>query len=82
MQDDQRYRGDPWTTGAEIKLRAEGGNGVTLITLLTDEAGAHLIAQGVVPAYVKEQCVRALEWCCVDERTPEHERLPLEEEGR
>lgn len=55
----------PW----QAKKRAEMKEGQTFISLLVDEDGAKLIAGGVLPDYVIDQAVRALEWCCTDERT-------------
>lgn len=55
----------PW----QAKKRAEMQPGVTMISLLVDENGAKLIAEGVLPEYVIEQAALALEWCCTDERT-------------
>jgi hypothetical protein len=64
------YIGDPWTMDTEIRLRRDPN--VTMIYLLTDEAGARLISQGIVPAYLKQQASSALEWSCTAEREPEH----------
>jgi hypothetical protein len=47
---------------------------VQLISLMTDEAGAALIARGIVPAYVRQQAKEALEWCCTAERAPAHDK--------
>lgn len=63
------YLGDPWTTATELKMRAADPQG-TIISLITNEAGAILLAKGIVPAYLKQQCREALEWCCTEARTP------------
>lgn len=55
----------PW----QAKKRAELSTGQTMISLLVDEDGAKLIAEGILPAYVQEQAASALEWCCTEERT-------------
>lgn len=47
---------------AELTAR----KGVTFIYLLTDQEGAALIAQGIVPGYVKEQARNALDWSLED----------------
>lgn len=66
------YNGEPWTVGVEIQLRRKPH--VQMVSLLTDEAGASLIAKGILPAYVQQQAKDALEWLCTEERAPEHER--------
>lgn len=49
---------------AELDASGKGG----YIYLLTDPAGARLIASGVLPEYIKEQAERALDWMACDER--------------
>jgi hypothetical protein len=72
------YIGDPWTIGTEVRLRAANPN-VFMISLLVDEAGALLIAKGIVPAYVQQQAKDALTWAATEERTPEHQRSIFED---
>lgn len=71
------YIGDPWTLWTEINMRAANPN-VFMISLLMDEAGALLIAKGIVPAYVQQQAQDALTWAGTEERTPEHQRSIFE----
>lgn len=54
----------PW----QAKKRAEMTDGRTFISLLVDEDGAKLIADGVLPDYVVQQAVDALDWCCTEAR--------------
>lgn len=54
----------PW----QAKKRAEMKPGQTFISLLVDEDGAKLIADGTLPEYVQEQAAKALDWCCTDAR--------------
>lgn len=49
---------------AEIDASGKGG----YIYLLTDPAGARLIAAGTLPEYLREQAARALDWMACDER--------------
>lgn len=70
---DHEYLGEPWTTLTEMKLRSSDPQG-TIISLVTNEAGALLLMRGIVPAYLKQQCKEALEWCCTEARAPESER--------
>lgn len=68
---ENEYLGDPWTIGTELRMRAKNPDAL-LISLLTDEAGAILIAQGKVPAYLRQQALEALEWSA----TPAREATP------
>ena len=56
----------PHLLGVEDELRER--EGVMLIALLTDEAGALMLRQGKVPKYLKAQCVKALDWCATEYR--------------
>jgi len=56
----------PHLVGVEETLRERPG--VTLISLLTDEAGALMLRRGEVPEYIKQQCQDALDWCATDYR--------------
>lgn len=42
--------------------------GIVFVTLLTDEAGCKLLAQGIIPAYLQEEAVQCLDYMATDER--------------
>jgi len=56
----------PHLVGVEETLRER--EGVMLIYLLTDEAGALMIRNGEIPDYLKQQARDALEWAATDYR--------------
>ena len=56
----------PHLVGVEETLRERPG--VTLVSLLTDEAGCLMLRRGEVPEYIKAQCEGALDWCATEFR--------------
>ena len=57
-------RRSPWlaTTQRELDAQTE----TTFVYILVDLAGAQLLADGHVPAYVKDQAASALDWTLAD----------------
>lgn len=57
---------EPWH--AEFELELLHRPGIEMITLLTDECGCLLLAEGIIPEYLRRQAKAALEWNATEER--------------
>lgn len=57
---------EPWHASKELELLERPG--IQHVTLLTDECGCLLLAQGILPEYLRRQAEDALSWLATDER--------------
>ena len=57
---------EPWHAAKELELLERPG--IQTVSLLTDECGCLLLAQGILPEYLKRQAQDALAWLATDER--------------
>lgn len=53
---------------AEFELELLTRPGILMVHLLTDECGCLLLAQGIIPEYLRRQAQSALEWNATEER--------------
>lgn len=56
----------PWHAELELELRERPG--IEFLNLLTDECGALLLAEGIVPIYLQRQARQMLEWNATEAR--------------
>ena len=57
---------EPWHAEFELELRDRPG--IEMVTLLTDECGCLLLADGIIPAYLQRQARAALNWNATENR--------------
>lgn len=57
---------EPWHAAKELELLERPG--IQHVTLLTDECGCLLLAQGILPEYLRRQAEDALAWLATDDR--------------
>ena len=65
-ENDRPIAQEPWH--AEFELELLQREGIELVTLLTDECGCLLLAQGILPEYLKRQAREALKWNATEDR--------------
>jgi hypothetical protein len=56
----------PWHARAEIELKDRPG--ILFVTLLTDECGCLLLAEGIIPDYLRREAEDAIAWMATEER--------------
>jgi len=57
---------EPWHAAKELELLERPG--IQTVSLLTDECGCLLLAQGILPEYLRRQAEDALRWLATDDR--------------